>query len=457
MQIKEELKKYDDSINNLKFDELREELSDGIKIQIDFITKTPEDTNYICTECGQIFIHMHSYKAHTYVCQQISNKYKSLVQLNIDLICQVKQLLNICKMKEINKTTNNKTNENLIKELTDYNIKLKSKYKASKKKYEDLENKYNMIENQRTIFEAKCNMFETNIIQSQIKYNNLKDKYNKIKMQREKDIENKLDELKFKAENPNINSIFNGNCNFSNNNNNVTIILNNNPPFEYVNPFIDASTEMPYNYKNPEEMRVLLDNKNQSTEIKAKLCNGIAFYISYNDKELYDFVATCITVAYQKEDPKQRSIVNTDTTRNSFHVRLTDKTGQVNYWYYDKMGEKLKLLLFKPTREYMIEAVRSFVYYCAQKFLSNKEEFTYPYTVEDHKIYRDFVNGNSELFNDDPITYKKYKQLFATLDDIQGVVRDTNFNSEILGKISKKFFLDKKQHKLINGKNILTT
>jgi len=422
-EIKNKFKKYENIIRDSDIRNLRKELNDGTTNCINFITKTLDDVSYICTECGKTFVHKHSYKTHTHVCQQIFDKHESSVRMNIELICMIKQLLDICKIEETNKI-----NDSLTEILKSNNEKLKVKYNELKSKYKELEN-------QKTIIGIKCDMFETSISKLQVQYEYLKEKYNKIKTQ------NIIGSF----------SSVSGNGNHNNNNNNVTIILNNNPPFEYVNPFIDATTEMPYNYKNPEEMRVLLDNQNQSKEMKAKLCNGIAFYSSYNNKELFDLVATSITVAYQKEDPKSRSIVNTDTTRNSFHVRLTDETGKINYWCFDKMGEKLSILLFKPIREYIIEAVRSYAYYCSQKFLSNKEEFTYPYTMEDHKIYRNFINGNSELFNDDPVAYKKYKQLFATLDNIQGVVRDTNFNEEILSKISAKFFLDKKQHRLMNG------
>jgi len=479
-----------DNMLNQNIEQLKKELNDSREFQCEFITKTSNDINYICTECSQTFEHKNSYKTHTYKCQQISNKYESLVDANIELICQIKLLLNVRKNSRTNeqsdthesqstKTVENYNHmSNVINELKKSNEKLKFKNDTFKKQYKDLENQIillkdkcnvqyeqiiflekqiNTLENKKNTLENQQIIHETNISHLHSKYNYLKEKYNKIKIKREIDLENKIDELKTKVENSSINRNFNGNFNGNFNNNNVTIVLNNNPPFEYINPFINKSTKMPYNYEKPEEMRVLMDNQNQNTEIKAKLCNGIAFYTSHNNREFYDLIATCITVAYQKEDPKARSIVNTDTTRNSFHVRMTDETGKINYWHYDKMGEKLGLLLFKPTREYIIEAVRAYVYYCSQKFLSNKEEFTYPYSVEDHKIYRDFVNGNSELFSDDPVTYKKYRKLFATLDDIQGIVRETNFNSEILSKISTKFFLDKKQHKLINGKNTISS
>lgn len=152
------------------FDDLRKEMNDLVNVKAKFITKTQDDSSYICTECEQTFDNNNSYKTHTYTCQQIGPKYKLLASLNVELVCQVKQLLEICKYsdngdEEADVIELDKTQQNLSKQ----NDKLKLKYDALKKQNVELHNKHNDLEKQ--------------MIRIQINYDNIKDKYEEMQIQ----------------------------------------------------------------------------------------------------------------------------------------------------------------------------------------------------------------------------------------------------------------------------------
>ena len=299
--------------------------------EIDFVTKTPDESHYVCTGCYKCYELKVNYIKHADTCQQIRTKYKLIKQSHVKTTIQTKQLKDVC-------TTIIDSNDVLIKKYD----KLKNKYEQLKKKYEKLETS---IKNQNIDKKIKDALkdFQDSQIKSQIYAN----------------------------------TVNNGIVN--NNKFEFNIILGETQPFKYVNPFIDPLTKMPHNYNCPQEYAILADNPNATVEIKSSLCNAIAFHESHLQDELVDFVAKCIVHTYRNDDYSKQSFWSTDTTRASYHVRVEGE--EKNYWQKDKEGEYLKNHLVNPLISYICEAVNYFKIYNAQKHICKYEVFDYSIPV----------------------------------------------------------------------------
>lgn len=79
------------------------ELNDYLKAKIDqipeHITKSLDNANFVCTNCGKFFPDKIFYKKHVNECGSLKLKHQTLIQITSRIIIQLKQLLEVCKIK----------------------------------------------------------------------------------------------------------------------------------------------------------------------------------------------------------------------------------------------------------------------------------------------------------------------------------------------------------------------
>ena len=416
------------------------------------IVKDIEESKYICTGCSEIFERKLDYKVHTNECLQIENKYNIMQSLAIDLGTQLKELLEI--YSKLVEETNHKsikisptTYKNQIEELQKSNIDLNQQLSLMKSDKERLEKKIIKI---NTKFDHMKN-----------KYTNIKDKYNESSLKiSELNVKNQIfHEMieKHREQQDNFTKInYNNIVNNVVNNVNVNTVLNgvlgNNPIFKYENVFVNPETELPYGEPSFLEEQILKDNKNASNKHKSMLCNGSWFYHSYNDNEsekdkekaLIQRVARETVHTYKKRDPRDQSIWCTDASRSKFRIRLEDKDTQVICWYKEKI--KIFIHFINPIAKYIGEALLYFKYYCAQKYLTNKEEYIYPISKEDAIIFNKFmsITEGTELSEIEisGMSANRLKYLFNSITNLIEIVTNRNFGDKLLKEMAENFYLD---------------
>jgi len=425
--------------NNLikyNYDDFGEHLKNQITPVLNTITKTTDDKNYFCNGCNKIFENKIKYKLHCNECLQSENKNKILKEIIVEIAVQSKQLQEVGVTKIQSPFVRSSKKDKKIKDLKEKIKALEEKnnrllevinnYEKKCEKIRDIKEKVTTLHLQNTILEEKCKY-------AQKENNKLENEFNK-----------KLEEMNKKLEVRN-NSL-SGTNNTYNNNGRTTfnIIFKDSPPFEFINPFIDKSTGMPYNYDFPEERQILADNHDQSTEIKAKLCNAVCFWDMYKKKELIDFVVNAIVYSYAKSNSKEQSIWNTDITRNSYNVRIRNSKTNRDFWQKDKQGVTLKKILLQPIRQYLLDAMNMYHHYCTQKHLAGKSEFVYPSTKEENQLYSKFMNSDFEdldLSDEEIITLT---MLFCTIVQLKNyILEDSKFSSQVLKKMAVRFYFDK--------------
>jgi hypothetical protein len=426
------------------FAELENSLSIYVNDKINFITKTLDETQYICTGCGQSFKLKRNYDPHVTACEQIQTKLKLFKILAIKIAVQLKQVQNhYCQQVNYQKVDielcqkyNNlqKQFEKKIKSLNDFKIKkkeLKLNYNKLTKEYNDLRLDYQKL--------------DTEHINLKTNYQKLDNEYQKLETETKfngdlrKEFDEQIKSLRKEYHDMSLNK-FN---NKLTNNGTINIILGNAPAFKYVNAFIDPLTGMPHNYNFAPERLILADNANATNEIKSGLCNGYAFHQKFLENKLVDHVAKCITHTYKNSDYSKQSFWSTDTSRGSYLVRM--EGSDEDYWQKDKDGEYLKSNLMVPLINYICSSVGLLRLYNIQKYICNYEEFSYdkPTPTEVTAAYNNFVNGFNEELTGPEIQY--FSKLFTELDELKLFACDDKFRKNVLIKVANKFYLDKKK------------
>jgi len=364
-----------------------------------FLPKTLDDKYYQCTGCNKNFVTKSSYKHHSNSCSQIEFKYKSLSEITIELAIKLKETLDTCNLNfiaEKNKTLENENNE-LIAKLN----KIQKKNKELKNNLREIKTKFDKIKQEN---------IELNAINKTIKelHKNM--------------------------------TILNSNNNSNNTNNTINIIFKDSPTFEFINPFIDKTTGMPYDYDYPKERSILRDNVDAEINIKASLCNAIAFHDYFTKDELVNYVSDCIIKTYKKTNPSEQTIWTTDVSRNSYRIHLFDEETKQACWHKDKNGVILEERLMKPIIRYILSVMCYLEYYHIQKHLANQENLEYPCSQDMARIYRRFMSGDNLDLDDEIVV--KFTKLFCSIDDLRICIKNQKFCKEVMNKIASKFYFD---------------
>jgi len=393
-----------------------------------------DSDDYVCNGCKKAYNERTKYKLHIEECLQFRVRHNALKEITIELIIQLKQLQEICNTKISNPSTRTSAKDKKIKDLEekiklldDQNNKLQnvstnldSKLKEAKQKIFDLNTKIDTTNNDvnklNTDIQTMNNIINTLDLKNKIlkeKYKNCKSQNNTISM--------------------------NSHNNIYNNKTNFQIIFNNSPPFEFVNPFNDPITGISRSRKFIEEKEILLeDNHNQSVDIKSKLCNAITFSKAYQRKKLVDFVALSIINMYVKENASEQSIWNTDTTRNTYNIRINDRNTNRNFWQKDKEGVTLKKILIQPILRYLQDVMNTYQHYCTQKHLAGKTEFEYPATNEINDLYFKFMNSDWEDLEDLTIDEIKALSQCSSEDERKIVIEEISKIEQIAQEDEKE-------------------
>jgi hypothetical protein len=466
-------------------------------------TKTENDEYYVCNGCNKNFKERSNYKQHMHECAQLGLRHNLLKEVSIHLMIQLKQLQEACNIEEPVPRSRTSAKDKIIQELRDKIKSLNeqnSKEVENKtimlcEQNDKIQRKVIKFDSKcRKLMEAKANILvltkqnnylesmthtlttENKVLEQEISLlkerNNELNIVNKVLEQRvplleekisllnergiELNIQNKVLEERYKALESNNkvleerckgieqhNNLVNNLGNIYNTDNRRTtfkFVMGNNPVFEYVNPFINKETDMPFGADLPEEKRILADNHNQPKEIKQQLCSGHAFLDSYNAKKLLEFVVKGIVCCYAKQNVNERSIWSSDTTRNTYRIHIKEN-GSKNEWRLDKGGDKLREILIKPVLQYIYDSMNKYKQYYTQKHLGNLKEFKYPMAEEMNILYKKFVNEDPLDLSDNDIY--KFNMLFATINDLQNCVADQGFGTKILKKMASRFYIDR--------------
>jgi len=219
--------------------QIEKNLKNSADLNLNFITKTLDDSKYICSGCKKTFDDINDYKTHEQTCNSAMTNYKKLIVLTSKIIVQLNHFVQVDQSKaselfriyENTETPEPIENTEIInqdkvapsdkikcqklerqnRELYDEICKLQSKKSFLDARYQSLQKKYGTMEN-------KCEYYMRRDMISQEEIEVLKNKYVTAKRQHY-ELEKRL---------RNCNNLDNDNLN--NNNTNFNIVYCSKPP-----------------------------------------------------------------------------------------------------------------------------------------------------------------------------------------------------------------------------------
>lgn len=249
-----------------------------------------------------------------------------------------------------------------------------------------VDNKLNEYKNIISHFKEKNIEYKEKLIDSENKYKNLEIKYDNL----DKEFKGYL------LTNKNV--IYN----YINNTNNT---VNSISSYNYVNKYFDTA---------PELAKITDYNLYDKTQ-NVFYIRELIFY--YKEKTLPKFIGDHIIKLYKKENPKEQSVRNTDTTRLSYIVRII--SNKILEWKIDKDGNEFKKITVDPLLDYINNDIIE-----SRKMINQK--------IKEHDSpYCDY-NELSRLLSDSHILY-----------DINKEIEIGKLCNDILKYVSPNFYLNK--------------